>query len=86
MHKAKTVTVHKYLRSRTAEFLILLGLLLVLASKMQLRYLVACADSLEELTTRTESAFPKKVIKMLHGRFVQVGRTLIHCVSKKPDP
>jgi len=31
---------------------------------------------MDELTTRTESAFQKKVIKMLHGRFVHVGKTL----------
>jgi len=30
----------------------------------------------EELTTWTESAFRKKVIKMLYGRFVRVGKTL----------
>jgi len=45
---------------------------------MQLMYLVdwLSAVPLEELTTRTESAFPKKVIKMLHQSFVHVGKTL----------
>ena len=33
-------------------------------------------DPLEDLTTGTESAFRKKIIKMLHGRFVHVGETL----------
>ena len=31
---------------------------------------------LEELVTRTESAFRKKSHKMLHGRFVHVGKAL----------
>jgi len=39
------------------------------------RYNSACPDPLDELTTRTESAFQKKVIKMLHGRFEHVGKT-----------
>jgi len=42
-------------------------------------YLVAydlCQDPLEELTTRTESAFRKKVIKLFHGRFVHVDKYL----------
>jgi len=45
---------------------------------MQLMYLVAwlCLDPLDELTTRIESAFQKKVIKMLHRRFVQRVKTL----------
>ena len=49
-----------------------------MASKMQLMYLVArlCSDPLEELTTRTESALRKRVIKMLHGRLVQVCTTV----------
>ena len=45
------------------------------ASKMQLMCLVACPDPLEELTTRTESLLGEKVIKVLHGRFVHVGKT-----------
>ena len=44
---------------------------------MQLMYSVSlCPEILDELTTRTETAFQKKVIKMLHGRFVHVGKTL----------
>jgi len=41
-------------------------------------YLVAWLgpDPLEELTTQIESAFRKKVIKMLHRHFVYVGKTL----------
>jgi len=36
-------------------------------------------DPLKELITRTESAFRKKVTKMLHGCcFVNVGKTLTH--------
>ena len=49
-----------------------------MASKMQLMYLVArlCSDPLEELTTRTETALRKRVIKMLHVRLVQVCTTV----------
>jgi len=45
---------------------------------MQLMYLVGWVgpDPLEDLTTGTESAFQKKIIKMLHGRLVHVGKTL----------
>ena len=41
-------------------------------------YLVArlCSDPLEELTTWTETALRKRVIKMLHGRLVQVCTTV----------
>ena len=35
-----------------------------------------CPDPLEKPTARTESAFLKKVRKMLYGRFVHVGKTL----------
>jgi len=42
---------------------------------MYLVYNSACPDPLDELTTRTESAFQKKVIQVLHGRFVHVGKT-----------
>jgi len=53
-----------------------------LASHMQLMYLVAYDSARThwrslQVTTRTESAFRKKVIKMLHGRFVHVGKTSI---------
>jgi len=69
---------------------------------MQLMYLVAydlCQDPLEELTTRTESAFRKKVIKLFHGRFVHVDKYLtdlqisaVNCTKMRltaglhPDP
>jgi len=45
---------------------------------MQLMYLVGWLgrDPLEDLTTRTESAFRKKIIKVLHGRFAHMGKTL----------
>jgi len=46
---------------------------------MQLMYLVAwlLLDTLEELTTRTESAFRKKVIKCcMDVGFMHVGKTL----------
>jgi len=41
-------------------------------------YLVAwlCPDPLEEPTTRTESAFRKITIKILHGRVVHMGETV----------